>query len=268
LPKHSRNAIRETGTYMQLKEKVIAITGAARGIGQAMAIAFAERGARLALIDLSLESLASTAAKCSEVGFQPKSYACDVSKEDAVTTCFNNVGNDFLRLDALVNNAGITRDALLVSAKDGQVTGKMSLQQWQQVMDINLTGVFLCGREAASHMIKGGNGGVIINISSISQAGNAGQSNYAAAKAGVTAMTVTWAKELARYGIRCAAIAPGFIKTDILNDMKPEMLERIMAAAPLKRAGIAAEIAHGAIFILTNEYFTGRVLEIDGGLRL
>jgi 3-oxoacyl-[acyl-carrier protein] reductase len=117
-------------------------------------------------------------------------------------------------------------------------------------------------------MIKFGNGGVLINISSVSRAGNAGQSNYSAAKAGVAAMAVTWSKELSRYGIRAAAIAPGFVQTDILNDMKPEVLERMLAAVPVKRAGVADEIAHGAIFILTNDYFTGRILEIDGGLRI
>jgi 3-oxoacyl-[acyl-carrier protein] reductase len=144
----------------------------------------------------------------------------------------------------------------------------MSLAQWQAVIDVNLSGVFLCGREAATHMIKFGHGGAIINISSISRAGNAGQSNYSAAKAGVAAMAITWAKELSRFGIRTGAIAPGFVQTDILKDMKPEVLERTLAAVPLKRAGLADEIAHGVIFILTNDYFTGRVLEIDGGLRI
>jgi 3-oxoacyl-[acyl-carrier protein] reductase len=144
----------------------------------------------------------------------------------------------------------------------------MTMAQWQAVIDVNLTGVFLCGREAATHMIKFGSGGVIVNISSISRAGNVGQSNYSAAKAGVAAMAVTWAKELSKYGIRTGAIAPGFIQTDILNDMKPEVLERMLAAVPVKRAGVADEIAHGAIFIVTNDYFTGRVLEIDGGLRI
>jgi 3-oxoacyl-[acyl-carrier protein] reductase len=253
---------------MQLKDKVIVVTGAGRGIGQAIALALAERGARLALIDTSTEQLTTTAKKCAEAPTESRVYACDVSKEADVVRCFTDIAKDFGRLDALINNAGITRDALLVSVRDGQVSGSMSLQQWQQVIDVNLTGVFLCGREAATQMIKSGNGGVIINLSSVSQAGNHGQSNYAAAKAGVTAMTVTWAKELARYGIRSAAIAPGFIKTDILNDMKPEMLDRMMSAAPLKRAGVAGEVAQGAIFILTNDYYTGRTLEIDGGLRI
>jgi 3-oxoacyl-[acyl-carrier protein] reductase len=199
---------------------------------------------------------------------QARIYKCNVAQEADVTQTFSQITTDFGRLDVLVNNAGITRDALLVKVKDGQVTGGMTLAQWQAVIDVNLTGVFLCGREAASHMITLGNGGVIVNISSISRAGNMGQSNYSAAKSGVAAMAVTWAKELARYGIRTGAIAPGFIQTDILNDMKPEVLEKTLAAVPVKRAGVAEEIAHGVVFIVTNDYFTGRVIEIDGGLRI
>jgi len=253
---------------MQIKGKVIVITGGGRGIGRSLALAFAGRGADVALLDMSLDDLAKTQALCAESGTTVKTYRCNVAKEDEVTAAFAQIAQDFGRLDALINNAGITRDALLVKVKDGQVTGAMSMAQWQAVIDVNLTGVFLCGREAATQMIKFGNGGAIINISSISRAGNAGQSNYSAAKAGVAAMAVTWAKELARYGIRAAAIAPGFIQTDILNDMKPEVLERTLAVVPMKRAGVADEIAHGALFIVTNDYFTGRVLEIDGGLRI
>ncbi len=253
---------------MQIAGKVAVITGSGRGIGRALALALGERGAQLALLDMSADDLAKTQALCSEKGITTRTYRCNVAQENEVTQTFAQLAEDFGRIDALINNAGITRDALLVKVKDGQVVGTMSMAQWQAVMDVNLTGVFLCGREAATHMIKFGNGGVLINISSISRAGNIGQSNYSAAKAGVAAMAVTWAKELARYGIRAAAIAPGFIQTDILNDMKPEVLERTLAAVPMKRAGVVDEIAHGAIFILTNDYFTGRILEVDGGLRI
>jgi len=253
---------------MQIPGKVVAITGGGRGIGRSLAQAFAQRGADLALLDMSEEDLAKTQALCAESGKRVRTYRCNVAQEAEVVATFAQIAADFGRLDVLVNNAGITRDAMLVKVKDGQVVGAMSMAQWQAVIDVNLTGVFLCGREAATHMIKLGNGGVLINISSISRAGNAGQSNYSAAKAGVAAMAVTWAKELARYNIRTGAIAPGFIHTDILNDMKPEVLEKTLAAVPVKRAGEAAEIAHGALFIVTNDYFTGRVLEIDGGLRI
>jgi 3-oxoacyl-[acyl-carrier protein] reductase len=253
---------------MQIEGKVIAVTGGGRGIGRALAQTFASQRANLALIDMSAEELAKTVTLCTESGVIARAYKCNVAQESEVAQTFAQIAQDFGRLDALINNAGITRDALLVKVKDGQVMGAMSLAQWQAVIDVNLTGVFLCAREAATHMIKFGNGGVLINISSISRAGNAGQSNYSAAKAGVAAMAVTWSKELSRFGIRTGAIAPGFVQTDILNDMKPEVLERTLAAVPVKRAGRAEEIAQGALFILTNDYFTGRVLEIDGGLRI
>jgi len=253
---------------MQIQGKTVAITGAGRGIGRALAKVFAERGANLALLDLPTSDLQTTQAQCLEAGAQARIYHCNVAQEAEVVQTFTQLATDFGRIDVLVNNAGITRDAMLVKVKDGQVTGSMTLAQWQAVIDVNLTGVFLCGREAASRMIALGNGGVIINISSISRAGNMGQSNYSAAKSGVAAMAITWAKELSRYGIRTGAIAPGFIQTDILNDMKPEVLEKTLAVVPLKRAGAAEEIAHGAVFIVTNDYFTGRVLEVDGGLRI
>jgi 3-oxoacyl-[acyl-carrier protein] reductase len=171
-------------------------------------------------------------------------------------------------LDVLVNNAGIVKDGLLIKAKDGEVTGKMSLDQWQAVIDINLTGVFLCAREAAERMIRRKQGGVIINISSISRYGNAGQSNYSAAKAGVAAMAEVWAKELSRYGIRTGSIAPGYTRTEILASMRPEMLEKLTAQVPLRRLGEVSEIAHAAIFIAENDFFTGRCIDLDGGMRI
>jgi 3-oxoacyl-[acyl-carrier protein] reductase len=253
---------------MQLKGKTVAITGAARGIGRAIAEDFAAQGANLALIDLTESELAESCAACQARGVSARSYSASVSTETDVVATFERIVADFGRLDGLVNNAGIVRDALLVKVKDGVVSGKMSLAQWQAVIDVNLTGVFLCGREAAEHMIRLKNGGVIINISSISRAGNAGQSNYSAAKAGVASLAVVWAKELARYGIRAGAIAPGFTKTAILESMKPEMLARVIAPVPLQRLGQAEEIAQTARFIFENDFFTGRLIALDGGLRL
>jgi len=253
---------------MQLKDKVVAVTGGARGIGKAIASAFVARGARVAIIDLNPSDLDATRAEFAEAGTQIGTYAANVAREDQVIAAFNGIVADFGRLDVLVNNAGIIKDGLLVKAKDGVVTGRMGLEQWQAVIDVNLTGVFLCGREAAERMIGLGHGGLIINISSISKCGNAGQTNYSAAKAGVTAMAVVWAKELARYGIRAASIAPGFTRTDILAGMPPEMLEKVTAPVPLKRLGLPEEVAHAAVFIAENDFFTGRALDVDGGLRL
>lgn len=253
---------------MQVKNAVIVITGGGQGLGRAMALNLAAQGARLALVDLNEEKLQETVALVKEAGGDGHYYLANVAEEAAVESTFEQIVKDFGALDVVVNNAGITRDGLLVKAKDGEVTGKMTLTQWQQVMDVNLTGVFLCGREAAAQMIKLGSKGVIINISSISRAGNMGQTNYAAAKAGVVAMTVAWAKELSRYGIRTGAIAPGFIATDMVSAMPEEVLAKICAGIPLKRLGLPDEIAHTVRYIVENDYFSGRVVECDGALRI
>ncbi len=252
---------------MNIAGKVIVITGAGRGLGQSMALTLAAQGARLALVDLSLDRLTDTVRQCTDLGAQASAYAADVSKETDVVALFDRAARDFGRIDALINNAGLNADALLVKQRDGAIQ-TMSLDDFYKVVAVDLIGVFLCGREAAARMIVGQHPGVIINISSISLAGNIGQSNYAAAKAGVGAMTVTWAQELARYGIRVAAIAPGFSETQMVGSMKQEIQEKVRQRVPLHRFGKPEEIAHAALFILQNEYFNGRTLEIDGGLRL
>ena len=252
---------------MNIKDKVVAVTGGARGIGKAIATAFASNGARIALIDLGSADLDAARAELEGQGGAVRTYVANVAKEDQVVAALDGIVADFGQLDVMVNNAGIIKDGLLIKVKDGAVVGKMGLDQWQAVIDVNLTGVFLCGREAAERMIKLGNGGVIINITSISREGNMGQTNYSAAKAGVASMTVVWSKELARHGIRTGAIAPGFCATEILTAMKPEVLEKVMAPVPLKRLGQPGEIAHTAVYIAENDFFTGRVVEVDGGLR-
>jgi 3-oxoacyl-[acyl-carrier protein] reductase len=253
---------------MQIRDKVVAVTGGARGIGKAIASAFAGKGARIALVDLVPADLEATRAEFAARGIDVRTYSCNVAKEAEVISALDRVVADFGRLDVMVNNAGIIKDALLLKVKDGNIVGKMTLDQWQAVIDVNLTGVFLCGREAAERMVKLGNGGLIINIASISRTGNPGQSNYSAAKAGVTAMAVVWARELARHGIRAASIAPGFTRTDLLAGMPPEMLEKVTQPVPLKRLGLPEEIGHAAVFIAENDYFTGRSIDVDGGLRL
>ncbi|GAB3475710.1 SDR family oxidoreductase [Azotobacter salinestris] len=252
---------------MQLNDKVIIITGGCQGLGRSMAEYLAARGARLALVDLNAEKLDDTVTACRAAGGEARAYLCNVVKEEEVMQMVAQVAKDFGAINGLVNNAGILRDGLTVKLKDGELS-TLSLAQWQAVIDVNLTGVFLCTREVAAKMIELGNHGAIINISSISRAGNMGQANYSAAKAGVAADTVVWARELARHGIRVAAIAPGFIETEMTASMRPEALEKMTAGIPLKRMGKPAEIAHAAAFIFENDYFTGRVLELDGGLRL
>ena len=252
---------------MQLKDSVIIITGGGQGLGRAMAEYLAGRGARLALVDLAQERLDEAVAACKAAGGDARSYLCNVADEQQVTDMVAQVANDFGRINGLINNAGILRDGLLLKVRDGEVQ-KMPLNQWQSVIDVNLTGVFLCTREVAAKMVELESNGLIINISSISRAGNMGQSNYSAAKAGVAAMTVVWAKELARYGIRVAGIAPGFIETEMTGSMKPEALEKMTAGIPLRRMGKPEEIAHSAAYLFENDYYSGRILELDGGLRL
>lgn len=252
---------------MDLNDKVIIITGAAQGLGQKMAEMLAGQGAALALVDVDHEKLADTVRICANAA-KVKDYTADVTDEPDVGALFEAVRRDFGSVDGLINNAGITSDFLLVKATDGKVRAKMSLAEFNRVVAVDLRGVFLCGREAAVHMIEGGRGGVIINISSISRAGNVGQTNYAAAKAGVAAMTVTWAKEFARHNIRVAGIAPGFTETRMVATIPPKVRDRIIATIPLRRFARPEEIAEAALFVLRNDYYDGRILEIDGGLRI
>lgn len=264
---------------MEIREKVFAITGAAQGLGQAMAMELAAAGAQLALIDLDVQMLTETITYCKDMSEQQgfgtlsvKAYGANVTDEEAVERVFKSIAGDFGALHGLINNAGLLRDGMLVKVKDGELKEKMSLSQWQSVIDVNLTGTFLCGREAAALMATqaqgGADNGVIINIASISKAGNMGQSNYSASKAGVASLVVTWARELGRYGIRVGGIAPGVIETAMTGGMKPEALERLVEAVPIKRLGATAEVARSARFIIENGYFSGRILELDGGLRI
>ncbi len=253
---------------MQIKNSVIAITGAANGLGKAIALDLAKQGARLALLDVNIEALNASAQACAATGAEVRPYVCNVADEAQVEQSFAAIVEHFGQLHGLVNNAGILRDGLLLKAKQGKVEKKLSLAQWQAVIDVNLTGVFLCAREASAQMIEQGCQGCLINISSISRAGNIGQTNYSAAKAGVAAMTVTWARELAAHGIRSMAIAPGFFATEMVASMPPDVLEKFTRQIPLQRVGDPTQIAHTVRFILENDYLTGRVIEIDGGVRL
>lgn len=252
---------------MKLENRIIAITGAGRGLGRGMAVEIARKGAKIAAIDMDAENLAETARLVAEAGSECRTYVANVAKEEDVVSTFEAIVKDLGSLHGVINNAGITRDGLLVKSKDG-VISTMSLAQWQAVIDVNLTGVFLCGREAAKQMILAKvDEGCIINISSIARYGSHGQSNYSAAKAGVAAMAEVWAKELARYNIRTGAIAPGTIDTDMIAAMRPDAREKLVSAVPLRRLGQPENIAQTAIFILENDYFTGRCIDTDGGLR-
>ncbi|MEO0606349.1 MAG: SDR family oxidoreductase, partial [Myxococcota bacterium] len=192
------------------------------------------------------------------------------AEESEVIAMVNGAHESMGGLNALVNNAGIFRDGLLVKKdKETGAIKKMSLDKWNAVIAVDLTGPFLCTREFASKMIETGTpSSVIVNISSVARHGNPGQSNYSAAKAGLVADTKLWAQELARYGVRVGAIAPGFVDTPILQAMRPEVLEGMLKAVPLRRTGKPEEIYQAVKFIIECDYFSGRCVDVDGGLHL
>lgn len=252
---------------MKIENNVFVITGGARGLGFEMAKELASYGGHLALIDMDADGLKQAAESLSGYGVQVRTYVLNVANEPEVVEAFDCIQKDFGQINGLVNNAGITRDALLVKYKDG-VTKKMSYTDWKTVIDVNLTGVFLCGREAAAKMLENGIKGVIVNISSVSRDGNIGQSNYSAAKAGVSALTATWGKELARHGIRVGAVAPGFANTDMVKTIPEPVLDKIKDMIPLHRLAEPQEIAHTVRYIFENDYFTTQTIAIGGGMQV
>jgi 3-oxoacyl-[acyl-carrier protein] reductase len=247
---------------MELAGKKVIITGGARGMGKRFATDLKALGAKPFVVDVVQENLDALKAETGIPG-----QIVDVSSEKSVEAFFEGYVAGNGAPDVLINNAGITADALFIKQKGDEIT-KFPLSNWEKVINVNLTGVFLCAREAAFQMVKHKVKGVIVNISSISRAGNLGQTNYSATKSAVDAMTVTWAKELSRYGIRVGAIAPGYINTEMVAKIRPEMLEKIVANIPVGRLGDMGEISGAVQFIVGNDFFTGRVLEVDGGMRI
>ncbi|MDX9720192.1 MAG: SDR family oxidoreductase [Myxococcota bacterium] len=255
---------------MKLNELKCIVTGAASGMGRHFVLRLVEHGATVAAVDISAEALNALAEELASGPGKMVPFTGDVSKEADVERIVAQAYDAMGGLNALVNNAGIFRDALLVKvAKDSGEIKKMSLAQWQQVIDVDLTGPFLFTREFAAKVIETKTpSAVVTNISSVSRAGNPGQSNYSAAKAGLVADTKLWAQELARYGIRVNAIAPGFVDTPILQGMRPEALDKMLSGVPMRRTGSPEEIFLGLKFAIECDYFTGRCLDIDGGLHM
>lgn len=247
---------------MEITGKKIVITGGGRGMGKKFAVDLNNLGAKPYVLDVIQEDLD---ALKDETGIPGK--VVDVSKESEVEAFFESYTAEHGAPDVLVNNAGITADALFIKKKGDEIK-KFPLSNWEKVMNVNLTGVFLSAREAAFQMVKHGVKGVIINISSISRAGNLGQTNYSATKSAIDAMTVTWSKELSRYGIRVGAIAPGYINTEMVAKIRQDILDRLIANIPVGRLGEMEEISQTVRFIIENDFCTGRVLEVDGGMRI
>lgn len=246
---------------MRLLDKVAIITGGARGIGEATAKKFVKEGAKVVIADINEEDIERTVNEIKEMGGQVAGIYVDVTKMDSVDKMIEFTLEKFGKLDILVNNAGITMDSTLL---------KMTEDQWDKVIDVNLKGVYNCGQAAAKVMVDQGSG-VILNASSVVGIyGNFGQTNYAATKWGVIGMTKTWAKELGRKGVRVNAVAPGFIATPMVKKMPEKVINMMKEKAPLQRLGEPEEIANAYAFLASDEasFVTGAVLEVTGGVVL
>ena len=242
-----------------LENKIALVTGAARGIGQAIALQLASDGADLALCDVKVDWLAETAAKVQALGRRAQTYAMDVANGAAVGEAVAKVVADFGRIDVLVNNAGITRDTLLI---------RMTEEDWDAVLDINLKGAFLVTKAVVKYMMKQ-RAGAIVNIASVvGIMGNAGQANYTASKAGLIALTKTTAKELGSRNVRVNAVAPGFIRTAMTEKLSEQAKEAMLRNVPLGRPGEPEDVAKAVAFLASDAaaYVNGQTLAVCGGM--
>jgi len=248
----------------------VLVTGAGAGIGRATAKRFAAEHCRIAAWDVNDAAQADVVGELKAAGGQPLFRKTDVTAVQDVEEGINQVIGQWGRIDVLVNNAGITRDAQLIKWKDGTLAGAMSDQAFDQVISVNLKGVFLCTRTVVPHMIRNG-GGVILNASSVvGLYGNFGQTNYAATKAGVIAFAQTWSRELAKFNIRVNAVAPGFIATEMVQKMPEKVIQSMVSHTPLGRMGKPEDVAEAYVWLASDaaSFITGAVLSVDGGLVL
>ena len=243
----------------RLAGKVSIITGGAQGIGLATALKFSREGATVVVCDIRQAAVDAAVAQCQEAGAKALGRVVDVTQREMVDAMVQQVLNQFGRIDVLVNNAGITQDARLQ---------KMTIEQFDRVIDVNLRGVFHCSQAVADAMVKQG-GGVILNASSVVGIyGNFGQTNYAATKFGVIGFTKTWSRELGPKGVRVNAVAPGFVATPILSTIPDKVLQEMIDRVPLKRLGQPEDIANVYAFLASDDaaYINGAVLEVSGGM--
>ncbi len=244
---------------MRFEGKTAVVTGAGRGIGRAVALALAAEGAELAICARHDATITPVAEEIAKNGGAAVPFVYDVSDKDQVNEFVRKVYEHYDRVDIVVNNAGITRDNFFL---------RMTAEDWDPVMAVNLRGTFLCTRYFARKMVRQ-KWGRIINMASVAgEAGNVGQANYAASKAGVIAMTKSAARELARYGITVNAVSPGLIDTDMIADMEDEVRERMKETIPVGRIGSVDDIAAAVLFLASGEasYITGQTMRVDGGL--
>jgi 3-oxoacyl-[acyl-carrier protein] reductase len=244
---------------MEHSGKIAFVTGGSRGIGREIALQLARRGAGVAVADVLESEVAATAGELGQFGVAAEGFTCDVSSPEDVDRTAAAVIDRFGRVDFVVNNAGITRDKLLL---------RMSLDDWEKVLSVNLTGVFNCVKAFAPHLLKQ-RAGKIVNISSvIALMGNAGQTNYSASKAGVIGLTKSLAREFAPRGITVNAVAPGFIETAMTGTLPEEVRKQMMSAIPLRRFGTVVDVANVVMFLLSDmsDYLTGQVICCDGGM--
>jgi 3-oxoacyl-[acyl-carrier protein] reductase len=258
---------------MKLQDLKIIVSGAAGGMGRHFAVRLVEAGARVAIGDVNEAGLAETAELASKGTGKVFSRRLDVGSEADVGDFVDWAHEAMGGLNALVNNAGIIRDGLLV--KKDRETGaikKMPKEQWDAVIGVNLTGATLLARDTVARIASGGDAvpgtcrGVVVNISSVSRYGMRGQSNYSAAKAGLAAITRTWALEWAQFGVRCGAIAPGMVETPMTRGMNQKARDTLVAAVPVGRIGDPEDLWLGVKFVLECDYFNARTIDVDGGL--
>lgn len=244
---------------MRLKDNTVFITGAAQGIGRAIALGMAMEGAHIGIADINIEKAEVTAEEVRALGVKTLAIKLDVSKSEEVRAAFDRFIQEFQRLDILINNAGITKDALILRMKE---------EDWDSVLDINLKGAFLCSKEAVKIMTRQQYGKIISISSVVAFIGNPGQANYTASKAGIIGLTKTIAKEYATRGIRANAIAPGFIQTPMTDVLPEKIKEEMKGAVPLGHFGLPEDVAHVAIFLASKEadYITGQVIHVNGGM--
>jgi 3-oxoacyl-[acyl-carrier protein] reductase len=250
---------------MRLKDKVTLITGGAAGIGKATALRFAEEGAKVVFCDVNEEA---GAALLAELGPAARFDVVNVADRKEVDTWINAVIDQYGHIDVLINNAGITRDALFVKMKDGELVKQMEENAFDLVVQVNLKGVFNCTQAVTPHMIKQGSG-VIVNASSVvGLYGNFGQTNYVATKSGVIGMTKVWARELGRFGIRVNAVAPGFILTEMVQKMPENVLADMKSHTPVGRLGEPRDIANAYLWLASDEasFVHGATISVDGGI--